>query len=63
MLHSSEERYYGFLCEGVHGPGADIDTLCVAPKMVTLQDFFGSLYNMLKDDARVKDLHVIISIS
>jgi poly(A) polymerase len=60
------KRFPEFMCEeatskiftfgsyrlGVHGPGADIDALCVAPKHVTIQDFFGdqehSLECMLK---------------
>ncbi|KAG8712603.1 polynucleotide adenylyltransferase [Ceratobasidium sp. 394] len=34
---------------GVHGPGSDIDTLCVVPKHVTYTDFFSTFEPMLKD--------------
>ncbi|KAI0677265.1 polymerase [Trametes maxima] len=33
---------------GVHGPGTDIDTLCVAPRHVTREDFFNVLEGMLR---------------
>lgn len=34
---------------GVHGPGSDIDTLCVVPKHVLREDFFDVFENMLKE--------------
>lgn len=43
---------------GVHGPGADIDVLCVAPRHVDRnEDFFGELLNILKNEREVTDLH------
>lgn len=43
---------------GVHGPGADIDTLCVVPKYVSREDFFELFYSMLSERAEVSDLAV-----
>ncbi|KAI0638468.1 polymerase [Trametes polyzona] len=34
---------------GVHGPGTDIDTLCVVPRHVTREDFFTVLEGMLRE--------------
>ncbi|KAF9782247.1 Poly(A) polymerase central domain-containing protein [Thelephora terrestris] len=34
---------------GVHGPGTDIDTLCVVPKHVSREDFFDVFEGMLKE--------------
>ncbi|KAM0755628.1 Poly(A) polymerase [Meredithblackwellia eburnea MCA 4105] len=34
---------------GVHGPGADIDTLCVVPKHVERDEFFTTFEQMLKE--------------
>ncbi|KAI0032934.1 Poly(A) polymerase central domain-containing protein [Vararia minispora EC-137] len=34
---------------GVHGPGSDIDTLCVVPKHVSREDFFETFEKMLRD--------------
>lgn len=34
---------------GVHGPGSDIDTLCVVPKHVEREDFFTYFEPMLKE--------------
>ncbi|KXN89469.1 Poly(A) polymerase pla1 [Leucoagaricus sp. SymC.cos] len=34
---------------GVHGPGTDIDTLCVVPKHVSREDFFDVFEPMLRD--------------
>lgn len=38
---------------GVHGPGSDIDTLCVVPKHVSREDFFDVFEAMLRDSTVV----------
>ncbi|XP_075479676.1 nuclear poly(A) polymerase 4-like isoform X3 [Primulina tabacum] len=45
---------------GVHGPGADIDTLCVGPSYVTREeDFFYILHNILSDMEEVTELQPV----
>jgi poly(A) polymerase len=34
---------------GVHGPGSDIDTLCVVPKHVSREDFFDTFEKILSE--------------
>ncbi|KAI8573610.1 hypothetical protein RHMOL_Rhmol01G0290400 [Rhododendron molle] len=44
----------------VHGPGADIDTLCVGPRHANRdEDFFGELYRMLADMTEIEELHPV----
>ena len=38
--------------------GADIDTLCVAPRHVDRSDFFSSFVELLKEQPEVKELRV-----
>jgi poly(A) polymerase len=43
---------------GVHGPGSDIDTLCVVPKHVSREDFFNVFEKMLRDTEGVTEVSV-----
>ncbi|CDH54327.1 poly polymerase pla1 [Lichtheimia corymbifera JMRC:FSU:9682] len=44
---------------GVHGSGADIDTLCVVPKHVERDHFFTVMYEMLKERQEVTELTAV----
>ncbi|KAA1134141.1 polynucleotide adenylyltransferase [Puccinia graminis f. sp. tritici] len=44
---------------GVHGPGADIDTLCVVPRHITREHFFEVLPAMLNDRPEVTELATV----
>lgn len=43
---------------GVHGPGSDIDTLCVVPKHISREDFFEVFESMLRDFEGVAEVSV-----
>jgi poly(A) polymerase len=43
---------------GVHGPGTDIDTLCVVPKHVSRDDFFDVFEPMLREMEGVTEVLV-----
>ncbi|KAJ2007270.1 polynucleotide adenylyltransferase [Coemansia thaxteri] len=47
---------FGSFRLGVHGAGADIDTLCVAPRHITREDFFEIMYELLKARSEVEEL-------
>lgn len=44
---------------GVHTKGADIDTLLVAPRHIERSDFFGTFYEILKNNEDVKELRAV----
>jgi len=45
---------------GVHGAGADIDTLCVVPRHIDREtDFFGGMVEVLKNCPDVEELHPV----
>lgn len=50
---------FGSYRMGVHTKGADIDTLCVAPRHVERADFFKSFYELLKSQPEVRDLRAV----
>jgi len=43
---------------GVHGPGSDIDTLCVVPRHVSRDDFFETFEPMLRSFEGVTEVSV-----
>ncbi len=47
---------------GVHSSGADIDTLCVAPRHVERSDFFGSLFEILSKNPEITELTVRVHV-
>ncbi|KAI8967549.1 Poly(A) polymerase central domain-containing protein [Mycotypha africana] len=50
---------YGSYRLGVHGAGADIDTLCVFPKHVEREHFFTIMYDMLKERPEVTEIAAV----
>ncbi|ORY07740.1 polymerase [Basidiobolus meristosporus CBS 931.73] len=51
---------YGSYRLGVHGPGTDIDTLCVLPKHIEREDFFTHMYDKLKANPEVTELSCVV---
>ena len=43
---------------GVHGPGSDIDTICVCPRHIYREHFFGEFKQMLRDWPAVTEISV-----
>ncbi len=48
----------GFYRLRVHGPGSEIDTLCVVPRHVSREDFFDVFEPMLKEMEGVTEVSV-----
>jgi poly(A) polymerase Pap1 len=43
---------------GVHGPGSDIDTICVCPRHIYKEHFFGEFQQMLREWPAVTEISV-----
>lgn len=50
---------YGSYRLGVHNKGADIDTLCVAPRHILREDYFSTFVEMLRVQDEVTDLRPV----
>eukprot|EP01064_Diplonema_japonicum_P003763 TRINITY_DN12450_c5_g1_i1.p1 TRINITY_DN12450_c5_g1~~TRINITY_DN12450_c5_g1_i1.p1 ORF type:complete len:691 (+),score=134.72 TRINITY_DN12450_c5_g1_i1:192-2075(+) len=57
--HGGRLLTFGSYKLGVHFPGSDIDTLCIAPRDVDREDFFDSLVNIFLKHALVKELNPV----
>ena len=44
---------------GVHNKGADIDTLCVAPRHILREDYFSSFLELLRGRDEVTELRAV----
>ncbi|KAG2377610.1 hypothetical protein C9374_009126 [Naegleria lovaniensis] len=50
---------FGSFRLGVHGPGADIDTLCIVPNMIEKHHCFTDLYDILKERPEITELKAV----
>lgn len=53
---------YGSYKLGVYGPGSDIDTLIIAPKHVSRQDFFDHMPRLLKENTKPGDIGAMVPV-
>jgi poly(A) polymerase len=59
MNVNAELFTFGSFRLGVHGPGTDMDALCVGPKHIDRASFFSGLYRLLDSNARVTELSAV----
>lgn len=53
---------FGSYALGVHGPASDIDTLVVAPKQVSIDDFFQTFPLVFKEMSKPQDIEEFVPV-
>lgn len=46
---------------GVHDPNADLDTLCIIPQHIEREDFFSSLFDILRNESQITSVIPVVN--